>query len=63
MLERSEGFAHETKQHLEEITRNPPTSDHLTSQPSWTPMIAGKVRQLQLCPVQITCENCVFMLV
>jgi predicted GIY-YIG superfamily endonuclease len=43
--------------------------DHPISKPSldispiWTPIIAAEVRKLQLRPVQIICENCVFMLV
>jgi hypothetical protein len=43
--------------------------DHPISQPSldispiWTPIITTEVRKLQLRPVYIICENCVFMLV
>jgi hypothetical protein len=43
--------------------------DHAISQPSldispiWTSVIAAEVRRLHLRPVQIMCENCVFMLV
>jgi hypothetical protein len=43
--------------------------NHPLSQPSvdfspfWTPTIAEEIRKLQLRPVQIIMENCVFMLV
>jgi hypothetical protein len=43
--------------------------DHPISQPSldispiWTPIIAAEVTKLQLHPVYITCESCVFMLI
>jgi hypothetical protein len=44
-------------------------TDHPISQPSldisliWIPVITTEVRKLQLRPVEIKCENCVFMLV
>jgi hypothetical protein len=43
--------------------------DHSISQPSldisptWTPIIVAEVKELQLPPMQIMCENCVSVLV
>jgi hypothetical protein len=49
-------------------TRNRPhVSGRSSGQPSldispiWTPIIATEVRKRQLCPVQIMCENCVYI--
>jgi hypothetical protein len=45
------------------LVDHPINQSSLDISPIWTPITAAKVRKLQLRPVYITCEICIFMLV